>query len=96
MIQYPLPLTTFTVNQLHIIQKPIIYQLLPKMGMNRNMPREVIFGPRLFGGREFVDLRPEQPILHLKTTISHMRGGEHVGKTLKITLNDMQAEVLLF
>ena len=35
MIQYPLPLTTFTVNQLHTIQKPIAHQLLRKMGMNK-------------------------------------------------------------
>ena len=93
MIQYPLPLTKFTVNQLHTIQKPIVCQLLPKMGMNRNMSREVVYGPRSYGGREIMDLRLEQPILHLKTTVSHMRRGKNVGKALQITLNDVQAEI---
>ena len=47
MVQYPLPVTNFTVQQLHTIQKPVIFRLLPKLGMNRHMPREVIYAPPL-------------------------------------------------
>ena len=53
MIQYPLPITTFIAQQLHSIQKLVI--LLPKLGMNRQIPREAIYCPRALGGQEKVD-----------------------------------------
>ena len=93
MIQYPLPITTFTTNQLHTIQKPVIFHLLPKLGMNRHMPREVVYGPRPLGGREIMDLRIEQPYLNIKTTLANMRRGEKAGSALLITLRDVQAEI---
>ena len=93
MIQYPLPITTFSTAQLQTLQKPIIFHLLPKLGMNRNMPREVIYGPRSRGGREIMDLTVEQPSLNLKTTLAHMRRGENAGIALNITLRDTQAEI---
>ena len=61
--------------------------------MNRHMPREVIYGPCSLGGREIMDLRIEQPALHLNTTVAHMRRGKKVGKALLITLIDTQATI---
>ena len=40
-----------------------------------------------------MDLRIEQPVLHLNTTIDHIRRGEKVGKTMLIILIDTQAEI---
>ena len=41
-----------------------------------------------------MDLRLEQPILHLKkATVSHIRRGHNVGSAMIITLNNMQAEI---
>ena len=54
---------------------------------------EVVYGPRSHGGREIMDLRLEQPILHLKATVSHIRRCHNVGSAMIITLNNMQAEI---
>jgi len=56
IIRYALPITTFSTEQLHEIQKKFIYLLLPKIGLNRHMPRAVIYGPRKYGGREIMDI----------------------------------------
>ena len=40
-----------------------------------------------------MDLKLEQPILHLKATTSHMRRGHNIGKALQITLNDVHTEI---
>ena len=69
-------------NELHNIQQKFIYLLLPKLGLNRHTPREVVYGPSKFGGRGLMDLRLEQPIQHLKATISHIRQGDNAGKAL--------------
>ena len=42
MIRYALPITNFSSTQLHEIQRKIIFYLLPKMGINRHTPRDMI------------------------------------------------------
>ena len=49
-------MTGFTENQCHAIHKPFVAALLPKMGLNQNMPRAVIYGPMGLGGRDIMDL----------------------------------------
>ena len=71
--KYPFPITTFSSSQLDEIQKPSIRLLLPKLGLNRNMPRAVIFGPRALGGLELMNLKVEQPAINIQTTIGHLR-----------------------
>ena len=93
MIRYALPITTFTQQQLENIQKRFIHLLLPKLGLNRNTPRDVIFGPRKMGGRELMDLRVEQPSLHITTTIGHLRRNDKAGKLLLTTMHDTQLEL---
>ena len=90
---YPYTITTFTTSELNQIQKKPIYLLLPKLGMNRHMPRAVIFGPKQLGGREIMDLRLEQPAKNFITTVGHMRRGDKVADALRATLNDLQIEI---
>lgn len=92
IIRYALPITTFNTDQLHEIQKKFIYLLLPKIGLNRHMPRAVIYGPKKYGGREIMDIRLEQPILHYLHNLGHLRRKDMAGKALSITLNDTQLE----
>ena len=91
MIKYPLPVTTFTTEQCNMIQKPFMAKLLPKMGLNRNMPRAIIYGPRELGGRELMDLRIEQQVIQWETTRGHLRRMDRVGQGLMLTLNDHQS-----
>ena len=93
IVCYPLSVTLFNTNQCDQIQKPFIYHLLPKMGLNRHMPRAVLYGPRHLGGRELMDLRVEQRVAHWSSNLGHLRRDDRVGKGLKMTLNDHQCMV---
>ena len=92
-VSYPLPVTAFSEKQCHSIQRPFMAALLPKMGLNRNMPRAIIYGPTELGGRGLMDLRIEQKVHQWETTIGHLRREDRVGKGLMITLNDHQCYI---
>ena len=49
-IKYALEHTRFTSKQLKALQVPIDNSLLPKMGFNRKMKRDICYGPRYLGG----------------------------------------------
>ena len=93
MIRYPLPVTLFTEKECIIIQKPFIHALLPKMGMNRNTPRSVVYGPKSLGGLELMDLRVEQITMQWEATRGHLRRLDRAGHGLYITAHDLQVEV---
>ena len=63
------------------------------MGLNRHMPRAVVYGPRNLGGREIMDLRVEQRVHHWNANLGHMRRGDRAGKGLQLTLNDHQCMI---
>ena len=88
--RYCLPVTLFTWNELHEIQKLFIYLLLLKLGLNCHSPREAIYGPTSWGGRGLLDLRLEQPILHINTTIGHMRNKDGAEKSIIVNLHGHQ------
>ena len=92
IIRYPLPVTMFTKEQCNEIQKPFIHAILPKLGINRNTPRVVVYGPKEYGGLELMDLRTEQMVNQWETTRGHLRRMDRAGKGLHITANDMQIE----
>ena len=52
-VTYPLALTQFTVQQCKTIARAIEKVILPQMGLNRNMPKEVLYGPQEYGGLSF-------------------------------------------
>ena len=93
MIRYPLAVTQFTIKQCNDLQRPVIDVLLPKMGLNRKMPRAVIYGPMALGGRELMDLRLEQVTSQWEATRGHMCRKDRVGQGLRLTLNDHQCIV---
>ena len=90
MIKYPLPVTLFNEDQCHTIQKKFIMELLPKIGLNRHMPRTLIYGPQKMGGLEIMDLRIEQPVAHWMASMGHMRRMDNTGKALLTTYLDHQ------
>jgi hypothetical protein len=92
-IRFPLPVTMFTTTECDSIQKPFIYQLLPKLGINRNTARAVIYGPKRMAGLELMDLRTEQPHLHYQATLGHLRRQDQAGKGILVNLSDLQAEI---
>jgi hypothetical protein len=77
-------------RQCIMIQKPFIHALLPKIGINRNMPRVIIYGPMELGGLELMDLRIEQVATTWETMRGHMRRLDRVGLGLYTTAHDLQ------
>ena len=90
---YPYTVTTFTTKELQQIQQRPLQKILPKLGINRNTPRAVIFGPRDLSGRQLTDLRVEQPVKNYTATLGHLRRQDKVSLLLMATLNDLQVEV---
>lgn len=56
--------------------------LLPKLGLNRHMPRALLQGPRNVAGLELVDLEAEQIAQHVTGLISQLRKNDRVGQTM--------------
>ena len=62
-MRYHLTVGTFTEQQLDRLQHPITQLLLPRLGYNGNMPKEVIYGPIQSGGMGFTSLSVIQACL---------------------------------
>jgi hypothetical protein len=92
-LQYPLRVTTFTTKELNDIQKPFIYLLLPKIGLNRHMPRDIIYGPIFRGGLGLVNLEEQQIIQHFHAFQGHLQRNNDIGKSIKIQLATQQLEI---
>ena len=90
MIQYPLSVTTFSDTECDKIHSKFVFRCLPKMGINRHMPRVVVFGPMKYGGMNLFDLKLEQLHQHLRTTKAHMRRQDQVGKGIISNINALQ------
>ena len=91
--RYPLPVTLFSRKECDMIQKPFIHALLPKLGINRNTPRVIIYGPKSLGGLELMDLRIEQVTAQWETTVGHLRRLDRAGHGLYINAHDLQVEL---
>lgn len=91
-ITYCLPLTTFSLNQCLKIQSPVFQATLPKLGLNRNFPRAVLYGPTRYGGLAFPNLYLEQGIEHIKWLISIFRYPRQITSLMQIYLRYQQLE----
>ena len=92
MIKYALPVTIFNDEQLQRIQSKFVFNYLPKVTVNRHMPRSVVYAPLTKGGLGIMGLRVEQIISALKTMIGHMRRNDNAGKSIVTNLIYTQIE----
>jgi len=92
-LEFPLTVTQFSQKQCDRILSPILNVCLPKMGFNRHMPREVVFGPLCAGGLGFHDLYIEQGIKHVQCLVGHLREPDsQTGKMLRIEMDWCQRQ----
>ena len=91
-MRYSLPLTTFTSKQCRKLQKPSLDAFLPKLGLNRNMPRVVLHGPLKYGGLEIPNMYIEQGLLRIRWFIKLNRCHTNLSKLLQITIRYAQLE----
>jgi hypothetical protein len=92
-LQYPLRVTTFSKSELQDIQRPFIFLLLPKIGLNRHIPRAVVYGPLFRGGLGLVNLEEQQIIQHFHAFQGHLRRNDDIGKSIRIQLSTHQLEI---
>jgi hypothetical protein len=84
-VRYGMSATTLSPTQLRQSQQLIMSIILPKLGFNRHMPRQVVYAPSHFGGIGLHDLYVQQGLAQLKFLITHLRSPTDITKTI-ITL----------
>ena len=91
-LEFPLAVTEFTQDQCDMISSPILRVFLPKMGYNRNMPREVVYGPVEMGGLGLHDFYIEQGIRQISALVGHLRQNSETGRMMRIELEWCQIQ----
>jgi hypothetical protein len=82
-IRYGNAATNMPVKAIRKAQKIITSTILPKLGYNRNTPRQIVFGPPAFGGIGMLDMAVEQGLAHTSFLLGHMRGNSEIAKLSK-------------
>ena len=89
-ITYCLPITTFSAAECKRIQSPFFNALLPKLGINRNMPRALLHGSPQVAGLGLINLEAEQLSMHVTGIISQLRKYDRVGQTMHASIDALQ------
>ena len=89
-IVYCLPITTFSANECKKIESPFFTALLPKLGINRHMPRALLHGSAQVAGLGLINLEAEQLALHITGLISQVRKDDRVGQTMRASIDALQ------
>jgi hypothetical protein len=82
-----LPIMTLTEEQCNIIQSPAICAVLPKMHMNQQTARSIVFGPSIYGRLNLPNLYCTQGIGQLHLFIGHLRAQVKTGKLIQISMS---------
>jgi ribonuclease HI len=82
-ISYPLANSHFTERELATVQRKAMTRIIPKCGYNRNMKKEILFGPLKYGGANFRHLYDQQGLGQITLFLSHWRQNTETGKLLK-------------
>ena len=89
-ITYCLPITTFSAVECKKIESPFFNVLLPKLGINRHMPRALLHGSSQVAGLGLVNLEAEQLAMHVTGMIIQLRKNDKVGQTMRASIDALQ------
>jgi hypothetical protein len=78
---------SFSLAELHHLQKAPVRATLARLGFNRNISRDIVFGSPLYGGLGFRHLFVEQGIAQLQLVVRHLRSGTPQGSLMTIGLS---------
>jgi hypothetical protein len=78
---------SFTSAQLKSLQQSATRATLAKLGLNRNISRDIAFGSPLYGGLGLSNLVTEQGIAQLQLLMRHLRAGAPQGTLFLIDLS---------
>ena len=86
-LSYSLGTTSLSPTEAKSIQKRALLRILPALGINRHMPRAVVFGPKAHGGLGLRCFHTEQGIQQIELLIGHVRLQDTIGKLFLATLS---------
>ena len=89
-VGFCLPITQFTKKQCNAIQVGFYQAMLPKMGLNRLIPKPIWFGPKKFHGKGLVDFAVHQHITHLERFVGHLWQDKELGNLMQLAMDNFQ------
>lgn len=92
-IRYSISNIWFTEQECKKIQSMAITALLPKIKINRNFPRVIVYGNRSLGGLGIPTTYQEQGMIAIKCLVGNLRVKTSLSKLLIITLQNSQLEL---
>ena len=84
--------TTLSQQQWESIQNPLLYKLLPKLGLPRNFPRELVLGTKHHGGLGLRHSHGEQGTQQMLSLIKHLRLRSSLGTQLNTAMRAHQIQ----
>ena len=91
-MRYSLPAVAVDEEELDKIQSRIIPTIVQRLGLTRNLPTAIRFGPQEMGGLGLMDLRTELGIEMIKFFRHAVHKQSEAGKLLLMSLNASQLE----
>jgi hypothetical protein len=92
ILGYGTPATSLSMDECKEIQKPLVNAILPKMGINRNSKRDVVFGTTKYGRLGLTHLAAVQGYGQLQYLLGHLRIDDTSGTLYRILMEFTQLE----
>ena len=91
-LEYPLRALTLGRAECEKIQRPIVLAVLPRMGLARTFPRNVVFAPKASLGLGFRALFDTQGIEHIVCVTQHVQSQSSTGHLIRSNLEAVVLE----
>jgi hypothetical protein len=89
---YGTPAKTLLKKDCEEIQRPVVNEILPNMGIVRTAPRAVFFGTAQYGGLGLTHLAVLQGHTRLQYLLGRLRCGDATGRLMQMLLEYTQLE----
>ena len=90
---YALPAMTLTEKEYKEIMKPVFRQFLPKIGINSNIKRELVYFPLNVQGLNITNPYILQGTAHIKDICEHVWKASLTGQLIKTNLKHLRIEL---
>jgi hypothetical protein len=91
-LSYGTAATSLDIKEYEEIQRPVVNAILPKMGINRNTARSVVFDTSKYGGLGLDHLEAVQGLGQLQYMIGSLRTQYNTGDIYQMLLEYTQLE----
>ena len=89
-VTYSMPITMFDKKQCKRLNTPIDQVLLPKLGVNRHMPKAIVYSPLKHGGMNFPKIESIQDQKGIMFLIKQLRWGKALANDILVVLSSIQ------